>query len=390
MDVLTKIVQRKPNLVIFGSNDGTTYADNSMHLYEWILQNRADIQAVWMTRNKNIYQELKQKSKPVAMITSWNGLKILAQAKVGVFSNSLRDLAWDEYLVPNSIYLIALRHGKSVKRVRFARHQQSSSERESIPRQQETELIYKVLSTSEFISDIQEECLQLGRHKHVVTGYPRNDMLLSPSQEAEIMWQKFLNGLEPRLVALYAPTQRHGREPTRFFPFEDFDKDKLISFLQDEQILLLLRPHLKDFRRYPDLRELLTGLSIGSEYVRFASHDVFPDVNHVLPYVNVLISDYSSIYHDYLLLNRPLMYIPYDFEEFNRQHGFLYVYFAYRPGPAIETLYDFCAHLDLLSQGEDPYMEKRNTLRNKIHFYQDSNSCDRVTTLVDRILEYER
>ena len=386
-NMLAKLLPKKPRLVVFGASNGRLYADNSRHLYEWILINRPDLQPVWLTKSKSVLQGLKQQQKPVALYSSWVGIKYLAQSQVGVFTNSLRDLAFDPFWVPDSIRLVALRHGKSVKRVRFARLEDTLSDSEIEERLRESNLIDQVISTSEFTSDIQEECLQVGRHKHVVTGYPRNDMLLDPSQEAKKNWETYLDDLRPSKVVLYGPSWRHGREPTRFFPFTDFNPDQLIAFLQERNILLLLRPHLNDLRQYPELHAFLINLSKTSVYVRLASQDVYADVNLLLPFVDVLISDYSALYHDFLLLDRPLMFFPYDYEEFARQNGFLYDYFEYLPGPAIYTLEQFFAHLDCLSRGEDPYLLKRRILRDKIHYYQDAKSCQRVAELIDSTIK---
>ena len=47
-----------------------------------------------------------------------------------------------------------------------------------IHRLKENKLIVKSIACSDFQADIQEECLLIGRNKHIVTGYPRNDWVL--------------------------------------------------------------------------------------------------------------------------------------------------------------------------------------------------------------------
>lgn len=388
--LLGKLRDPNRNLVVIGGMNGALYGDNSRHLYEWILRNRPDLYPVWLTKNQTVYNTLKEQGKPVALMASWAGITYLAHARIGVFTNSLHDLALSPFIIPDTLRLIALRHGKSVKRVRFARVEHKISPKEAIERSYESKLIYYAISTSEFISDIQEESLQIGRQKHIVTGYPRNDVLLSPTGEMQVRWERYLNGLNPTKIVLYAPSWRHGRERTRFFPFPDFDSDDLTTFLKHRRILLLLRPHLNDFSRYPDLRAFLDELAAGSDFIRVASHEVFPDVSMVLPFMDTLISDYSSLYHDFLLLDRPLMFIPYDYEDFARKNGFHYDYFEYLPGPAVDTFSDFCYQLDQIYQETDVYQQKRRKLSGLIHTYQDSSSCERVTALIDKIRHEDR
>lgn len=245
-------------------------------------------------------------------------------------------------------------------------------------------MIEFAISTSEFISDLQEECLHIGRAKHVVTGYPRNDALLEVSESQGQDWYRFLGGATPRHVALYAPTWRHGREPTRFFPFDDFTVGALVQELRREGVLLLLRPHARDLR-YRALREMLDALAAHSDCVRVTTHEQMPDVNSFLPFVDVLITDYSALYHDFLLLDRPILFVPYDYEEFERQNGFLYDYFVNLPGPSVNTFAELCRYMSAVAAGEDQDKERRRALRDKVHTYQDAKSCERTVALLDKV-----
>lgn len=380
----------KKEFILFGSSNGKLFSDNSKQLFEWMLRNQTitrNLKLVWITRSINVYKELKAQNYPVALMNSLGGRSLLHKAQLAVFTNSFYDFAANPQIVPKELNLFALRHGKSVKRVRYARKKHQMSAKEKKMRDKESQMIKYVISTSEFISDIQEKCLLLGRHKHIVTGYPRNDALFSSESENKHEWDKFLGNKSYKKTFLYAPSWRHGRESTKFFPFGDFEKEKLFHVLEKNNTLLLLRPHVNDLRKYNDLKTFLSILAESSEHIRFANHNLFPDVNSILPFVDALISDYSALYHDFLLLDRPLMFIPYDYEDFEKQNGFLYDYFENLPGPAINTFKEFCDHTELLIKGEDPFAEKRKKLTDKIHTYKDARSCERVAALIDKLIE---
>lgn len=386
----TTFKSSKKELILFGSSNGNLFSDNSKYLFEWMLSNQPitrNSKLVWIIRNINVYKELQNQNYPVALMNSFSGRSLLHKAQLAVFTNSLYDIAENHQIVPKELKLLALRHGKSVKKVRYARKKHQMSEKEKKMRDKESQMIKYVISTSDFISDIQEECLLLGRHKHIVTGYPRNDAFFSSESEINHVRDKLLGNKSYKKTILYAPSWRHGREATRFFPFGDFEKEKLFHVLEKNNTLLLLRPHVNDLRKYNDLKTFLSNLAKSSEQIRFANHNLFPDVNSILPFVDVLISDYSALYHDFLLLDRPLMFIPYDYEDFEKQNGFLYDYFENLPGPAINTFKEFCDHTELLIKGEDPFAEKRRKLTDKIHTYKDAGSCERVAALIDKLLE---
>lgn len=73
-----------------------------------------------------------------------------------------------------------------------------------------------------------------------------------------------------------------------------------------------------------------------------------------------LITDYSSIYIDYLLLDRPIGFIPYDYDEYNNDRGFLFEYSGVTPGMRISTYKDL---INFFSR-EDSYAVQRELVRN--------------------------
>jgi CDP-glycerol glycerophosphotransferase (TagB/SpsB family) len=308
------------------------------------------------------------------------------RASAGAFTNSLSDLAAYPETVPESIQLIALRHGRSVKRVRFSRTGHKIDAAEEASRHREADRVRYAISTSEFVSDIQEECLQIGREKHVVTGYPRNDFLLDVQEAQRAAWARYLHDESQPRVVLYAPTWRHGRGTTRFFPFDDFDEGGLVRALEASGAYLLLRPHVRELESDPLLRESLADLA-RHDRVRLATHDQFADVNSFLPFVDVLVTDYSALYHDFLLLDRPLVFVPYDFEEFQRENGFLYDYVENLPGPAVHTFAQFVDELTSALAGRDEYSHRRASLTDRIHTYRDGGSRARVAELLDTLIE---
>lgn len=384
-DWIARAAPTDETTVLFGAMNGDYYGDNSRHLFEWVLENRPDLNPVWLTRDQEVHGRLSEEGKPVANIFSPNGIKLLYISQVGVFTNSLYDIAPHPITVPNTLSLIALRHGRSVKRIRFARKNHTLPDWERKQRLKESSLIEYAISTSDFISDIQEQCLQIGREKHIVTGYPRNSELVNPPETAQEEWKTFTQELDPNHTVLYAPTWRHGRKPTQFFPFEDFDAETLVSVLEEREVQLLLRPHVKDYEKFESLRTELTELSERSPYIRQATHNEFADVNSILPFVDILISDYSAIYHDFLLLDRPILFIPYDFEEFKRENGFLYDYYENLPGPEIDSFDEFQNYLQTLLQGKDPHQKERDKLRRKVHQFDDGKANERVIKLVDEL-----
>jgi CDP-glycerol glycerophosphotransferase (TagB/SpsB family) len=378
------LIPKRKTLVLFGDRLGDHYADNSRHLFEWMLAHRKDIDAVWVSRKRTVLDSLKRSGRAAVDSRSLRGRWLLSRASVGIVTCRLADIALDEASIPGSLKVVFLTHGKSVKGTCLASRDPAASAnwRRRLPRF--SEVTRFAIATSPFTAELTEASYGV---RAVVTGYPRNDILLSGSEASTALWKEFVGGQAYDKVVLYGPSWRHGRTPARFFPFGDFDRASLFDFLKSRRLLLLLRPHVEDLFQFPTLRAFINDLTAEDGSVRSASHDVFPDVSMLLHFVDVLISDYSSLYHDFLLLDRPLMFVPYDYDEFEQRDGFMYDYFEHLPGPAVTTFRDFCRHLDLLCLGDDPFRAKRQALRDMVHTYRDSGSRERVAALLDRVLQ---
>ena len=97
---------------------------------------------------------------------------------------------------------------------------------------------------------------------------------------------------------------------------------------------------------------------------------------------DLLISDYSSIVLDYLLLDKPIVYLPYDYDEYNQVRGFSFDYHKHRAGPVINTQKELML---FLSDTEDKYRNKRVELMHLFHKYQDGKSSKRLYNFINKL-----
>jgi len=200
-----------------------------------------------------------------------------------------------------------------------------------------------VVVNSEKIKPIFAQAFGVGLDQVVVTGNPRTDFYFDPEliREARQRFESaFRSRIRGRKVLIYAPTFRDHElnSGTAGNPIKlAFNIDQLYETLRNDYVLLIkLHPRIGD------------RLDMDRKYHDFlidVSH--YPNLNDLLVASDVLITDYSSIILEFALMGKPIIFYPYDLEEYDENRGFYYNYKKYVPGPIV---YDTAQLIRLIQQ----------------------------------------
>ncbi len=150
-----------------------------------------------------------------------------------------------------------------------------------------------VISSSEV--DSQNMKTAFNTEKILVTGYPRNDVFI---KRETIEKKKF--------KILYAPTLRDQiDDEINLFDDYEFNYKLIPSFLEDNNIYLDIKMHPanKVDNKFKN--------SIECKYIDFLESKM--EINEILKEYSIIISDYSGIYIDFLLTDRPIIFAPFDY-----------------------------------------------------------------------------
>ena len=102
-------------------------------------------------------------------------------------------------------------------------------------------------------------------------------------------------------------------------------------------------------------------------------------INQLLSMADALISDYSSVAVDFLLLNRPMAFMLQDLSVYEERRGFIFDDVRkYLPGKEIYGLEDVCLFVEEISQGIDTLKSKREGLKSILNNYDDGNCSKRI------------
>lgn len=234
-----------------------------------------------------------------------------------------------------------------------------------------------ILSANPFMTDIFAKAYKLrGLYPHPLleTGSPRNDMILS-TERGFILEKLAYYGvkIDPRKkIILYAPTWKGKNHLNPTIDLEEYKKlqNALVSRIDMEQYQVLIKPHHVVFKKSnPEQRK---GIKVIPPSI---------DTNELLSIVDVLISDYSSIYFDFLITGRPvLFYIP-DLEEYTEYRG---TYFSIDelPGPAADTYDGLIDNLLDLENVTKQYRQRYDATREWACVYDDGRVADHVVDAI--------
>jgi len=333
--------------IVFSSRSARDYADNSKVLYEEFLSKEID-NVYFYTKKRKV---LKSIPKNGIYAYSFKGVYILLKSKILVFTHGSGD--YFPYF-PNKYskrIFINLFHAIAVKNI-------------STNNIKEVEKWDYFLVSSSFEAEFIKKQLGLTEQQIIILGQPRNDILIENKNKQSKSKKKKI---------LYAPTFRDNSDVI-LFPFEDKNLSKLDHFLSDNNMEIVIRLHINDEKHYRNLdsyKEL--------KNIYFSGSNIDPSVNDVLHEYDMLISDYSSIVIDYLLLNRPIAYILYDYEEYKRERDFSFDFKEHMSGYNVNSQKELES---FLLNNKDDFINKRLLLKNKFHQYQDGKSAKRLFNFI--------
>jgi len=361
---------RNPSLMLFGSWWGEKFADNSKYLYLYAVKNGYN--AYWITNNHSVYRELKEKSLPVAMRDSNEGIRLAEKAGVYFFSTALRDI--------NDVYcggaiLINLWHGIPLKKIMYDNKINNDDYTirgilSRLIKYLPTRNKY-VVSTSDEVSKIYSSAFRYSS-KHILQwGQPRNDCFFDGSLKKKKCFDIHYNKL-----IVYMPTHRNEGK-TRIELNSIFDLEQLEKICEENSAVFMIKKHFYHKEEKTDLSKY--------SHIFDCTQENF-DTQELLYNADLLVTDYSSCFIDYLLLDRPILFHAYDYDLYLKNDRQMYFEFdEIVPGAISYQFKDFCDNLVRILSGDDSDRDKRHTIRD--FFYDKKNQGIVSDCIISKVLE---
>jgi len=371
---------KEENLWVFGAWAGQRYSDNSKYVFEYVQEHEGNIRAVWLSRRKEIVQKLRSEGHEAYLITSFKGYIIGARASVYFFTDSLFDVG---QLCSGKGLKFQLWHGIPLKKIGFDSNTNLQFDYKSkitkilFPFYDEWRRWDYINSSSEYVSKVLQTAFGKGKEQVVINGSPRNDIILKAKETAIISKVKKDNK-DSKIIG-YFPTFRENED----FLSKTFDESfyQLNEVFESINLTLLVKVHF----RY--INELLLD-QVKYSRIIFLKEDECEDINYLLPHLDLIITDYSSVFYDYLILDRPIIFTPFDLETYSSKDKGLYEdYFKATPGVKCFNWDEVGLMMkENFGNQNDEYKERRMKVRLQMNHFVDMKNCERIVEFVKKVI----
>lgn len=351
---LSCLAPRSRKIWVFGAWLGQQFADNPKYLFIEANQMKG-IRPVWITKNPEVVREVRGLGYEAYLFSSGKGILCQLRAKYAVMCNGISDL--NHTFLGRAVFLNVW-HGVPLKKIGYddtkgknwdSRGQRIRRKIQQFPLGREY-----VVATSDTFAKIYRSAFRRPSEQILTYGQPRNDVFYDIDHIFPVN-EKLRRRLEGHKVVLYAPTHRlEGSIP---FPLkENFDLKRLDEFCRDNHILFIIRRHFYHFQEELDLSGYSNILDMTRDSL---------DIQELLMGTDLLVTDYSSTYIDYLLLDRPVIFYDFDYDSYIEKDREMYFpYEKVTPGIKAETFDELMEGMRQVFSGADMFAEDRKRVRN--------------------------
>lgn len=390
--IISLLIPKSEKIAVVGGWFGERFADNSKYFYLYLYNNVNDLgydKVVWVTRSKKIKEELSNKGFIAYSTWSLPSIWYHLRAKYHLIDQGPKDL--------NAFFSVRskrmnLWHGFPLKKIGSYMGLKQFNSKTKFKRLL-NKLISRgfwadhfILATSKFSAEILGKAFGVDERKVIISGYPRNyepicdkPIKYVPQYEKR-SYEKIKEYIEDGYKIIgYFPTFRDKRE-TLIFGTESIEEiNRFLDYCESVKIKFVGKFHFAGKNdKFGDIENHKTFINLPSE----------TDVYTFLDQIDILMTDYSSIYFDFLLWNRPILFFPYDLEYYrDEDRGLIFDYEEFTPGPKAHSIEElqifFSENIDVINEKyEAEYRQKADLLKTKI--FGDYNNMD-IEHLINQI-----
>lgn len=371
------------NLMVFESNPD--FSDNSRGLWEYIEKN-TDYETFWVIKDQKTFDLLKKHNINCGMINSDLANFMIDTAKFLITSSF--EFAYQKK--EKQIHVSAW-HGFPLKLIGFFDSATATSNFDTFNNLKIITIQSDIITATSRLSQLtMSGLLAVDPRKVKETGFPRNDLMFCNNGKEQLKKITDIDVDNSKLI-LYLPTMRKGlkNEGIQFekniFNYPDYNPNLIDNFLEKNNAYIFTKLHFADNEYYTrenfNLPKRLIFLNTDSLNNKLLT------IYHIMNAFDILITDYSSVYVDFLLLDKPIIFSCPDLSKYKQDRGFVVNDPEdLMPGAIVKKQETLIKNLNDLLRGKDNFSKIRHEKFSLFHSHKDGNSSKRLLKEMTNLL----
>ena len=344
--IFSRLIPRKKNAILICNGKNSSLTMNKLHFVNFL--NECEANYTVLSGNRKLNKELSDKGINVTYSYSFAGWRKFFSYKVVIISHGVYDIK-PFCLDLKSQLVVNLWHGTAIKKIgNFINESYNDG----------FEFSYITVS-SEIEGKKMMKAFGLDEEKILLTGLCKNDSILKQKRV-------------PNREILYLPTFRDWTEKHELLPFPDRNLKELDLHLLKIGYKLIIKPHKN-----------MVNQKFYKEFQNIRIIESVVDAQDLILNSEILITDYSGAYIDYLLLDRPIIFYPYDLEKYSKDRGFIYDYDEITPGFHVKSQREMTDAINQYIKDKTIYSKERKKIKKMFHKHYDSKACDRIYKVIE-------
>ncbi|MEC2340578.1 CDP-glycerol glycerophosphotransferase family protein [Weizmannia sp. CD-2023] len=366
LSVLNQLIPKNKHIILFYDSMNPYLQDNTEAIYNYIRHTRK--------LNKKLFccvPNSKVREKNIVGI--YRGVLIFLRAKYVFYSFG------DFRIKPSKGQMVINQwHGAPIKAI-------GKMMNDNIYQKEKLDNFTFLLATSPLFANVLSKAFDCNKNKIKIIGQARNDYLFSKKDGLagiDIQKENYSK------MILWMPTFRVSKD-NRFHDAEIKNKETLLPilktvndlkslnyFLNSVNVLLVIKIHS---------HAMFNRINLSNIKV-ITNDDIYPKGIKLYEFVkefDALITDYSSVFIDFLLLDKPIGFTLDDYESYLENRGFsIEEPIKIMPGHHIFNYEDFSSFIKDVALSVDIYKERRKEVLKLTNSFVDAENCARLLELV--------
>jgi len=377
------LMPRSRRIAVYGSYRGG-FNDNSKYLFFYANEHQKQLRSVWISTRKDTAQHVRDLGYEAYFVGAIKGLWLALRAHYWFVNDNTSDII---FCMAGGAKVINLWHGVPMKCIEFGITQGELAKR--YIDKEFWEVFYHpasfrrpdlMVSTTDFFDEVFSKSFRITKTQCMQVGCPRNRMLTLPLNEVRRFVEKYESDYTRQLidkmaqydeVLVYMPTWRDSQ---RNCFANGFDLVAFNHCLKEKNALALMKPHANT---------ILEGVS---DYSNILFIDGNVDMYCILPFTDVLITDYSSVLYDYILMpDKKVILFHYDYEEYVREREFIFPIDQEIVGRRVYTFAEMC---DVITHDDyEMNQQERQRIIDKFWGHTMDSGEDVCRNILNRVLD---